>query len=154
MTASPTKTHMLIATDLSDNANAALETGAALAKQLKARITLVHCINPIPMVPPMGVGHAQEVTLSIEREIREATERSLEELRSSHFAGFPDVTAVVLSGTSTAATLCDYAKTEKADWIVVGTHGRTGLSHMLIGSVAERVARHAPCSVVIARTPQ
>jgi nucleotide-binding universal stress UspA family protein len=48
----------------------------------------------------------------------------------------------------------DYAKEWSADLIVIGTHGRTGLSHMLTGSVAERVVRLAPCPVLVTRRPK
>lgn len=49
------------------------------------------------------------------------------------------------------AEICRIARERSVDLIVMGTHGRTGLAHMLIGSVAERVVRHAPCSVLIVR---
>jgi universal stress protein A len=49
--------------------------------------------------------------------------------------------------------ICDAAKEENADIIVIGSHGRTGLSHVLIGSVAETVVRHASCPVLVVREP-
>ncbi|MFT5358234.1 MAG: universal stress protein A, partial [Polyangiales bacterium] len=56
-----------------------------------------------------------------------------------------------LQGLSAAATICDYAKQHAVDYIVLATHGRTGLKHMLLGSVAEKVVRHASCSVFVVR---
>jgi nucleotide-binding universal stress UspA family protein len=50
--------------------------------------------------------------------------------------------------------ICQEAERDSADLIVMGSHGRTGLSHVLLGSVAERVVRHAPCPVLVARLPK
>ena len=52
---------------------------------------------------------------------------------------------------STVRALCDNADLDKVDMLVVGTHGLTGLRRLLIGSIAERMVRHAPCSVLVAR---
>ena len=51
------------------------------------------------------------------------------------------------------ADICQSAAQEQADLIIMGSHGRTGLSHVLLGSVAERVVRHAPCPVLVVRPP-
>jgi len=50
--------------------------------------------------------------------------------------------------------ICRLAEREHADLIIMGSHGRTGLSHVVLGSVAERVVRHAPCPVLVARMPK
>ena len=78
----------------------------------------------------------------------------LQELRRRGETAFGDIelkTAVVLNANA-AVGICDYAAKEEVDLIVLSTHGRTGLSHMLIGSVAERVVRHAPCPVLTLRS--
>jgi nucleotide-binding universal stress UspA family protein len=61
---------------------------------------------------------------------------------------------VVRTSNATAAAIVDYAKTLNADLIVMGTHGRGPVSHLFIGSVAERVVRTAPCPVLTVRHPE
>ena len=53
----------------------------------------------------------------------------------------------------TDKSIVDFARDENADWLIVGTHGHTGLKHIVLGSIAERVLRHAPCSVLVVREP-
>jgi nucleotide-binding universal stress UspA family protein len=62
-------------------------------------------------------------------------------------------TALVTSGTPAAAIL-DYAREQQIDLIVIGTHGRSGLAHFFMGSVAQHVVRHAPCPVLTVRCPE
>ena len=84
------------------------------------------------------------------QEIQVTVLKTLKQTADEHFAGL-EVKLDTLQGMSPAATICDYAKQQNVDCIVVGTHGRTGLKHMLLGSVAEKVVRHAPCSVFVVR---
>ena len=146
-----TKPHVLIATDLSENSHVPEEAGAALARQLGAKVSLVNCFDPAPAVPPMAIPNTARMEAAIEREMADAIEKRLREIQKERLASVDDVDVKALRGASAPGTLCDYAAKHGVDWIVVGTHGRTGLRHMLIGSVAERVVRHAPCSVIVAR---
>lgn len=144
--------HVLIATDLSDNANAALQVGADLALRMQARVTLLHCINPTAYVPPMvSVTRAVELEHAIEKDLREATDTTLQGLQARYLGGCPDVKVETLVSPQTAAAICEYAAAHGVDWLVVASHGHSFLRQMLIGSVAERVVRHAPCTVVVAR---
>ena len=61
---------------------------------------------------------------------------------------------VVLTALGTAEAIVEYAKTHTVDIIVMGTHGRRALAHLLMGSVAERVVRTAPCPVLTVRHPE
>ena len=148
----PGSVHVLAATDLSDQSLVAVKTAAALAEKLEARLTLIHCFDPVPYIPPMGIPHAQRLAESIEEEMTEAIGKKLQEVRERHLGGVREVRIASVKGPSAAGTVCEYAEEHDVDWIVVGTHGRTGLRHMLVGSVAEKIVRHAPCSVVVART--
>lgn len=143
--------HILVPLDFSDAAGLALDAAGVLARQNQARVTLCHVLDPQPLGPRGTKGEAgadqvleeAEVEQTIHDELRREGEEALGEL--------PFQTAIVLN-TNAAMGICDYAKKEDVDLIVVSTHGRTGLAHMLIGSVAERVVRHAPCPVMTLRS--
>src|SRR5215831_10429140 len=102
------------------------------------RSTLAFGDTPLPM-------RAQ-----LEHEICAEAEQRLKVLEASQTV--PVETLVVWGNP--AAAICRIAQERKIDLIVMSTHGRTGLAHLFLGSVAERVVRHAPCSVLIIRAPQ
>jgi nucleotide-binding universal stress UspA family protein len=142
--------HILLATDYSSCAQEALKQAVDLAKALKAKITLLNVFEtffPAPPLPsaadPPGVYQWLENVKNEERrKLRVAAETAERE-------GVE--VAVLFKEGNPSAEIVRCAQEIKADLIVLGTHGRKGLSHALIGSVAERVARHAPCPVLIVR---
>ncbi|MCZ7684405.1 MAG: universal stress protein [Sandaracinaceae bacterium] len=71
----------------------------------------------------------------------------------TRFAGVAKTKTALIVSTNAAEGICNYAAKENVDLIVLSTHGRTGLAHLLIGSVAEKVVRHAPCPVLTVRAP-
>ncbi|MFT5353450.1 MAG: universal stress protein A [Polyangiales bacterium] len=150
--AGTTRPKLLIASDLSDNALAALHVGEELATALNAEVTLLSCFDPEPFAPPVYLPGVRTILSSIEQEMGEVVSKTLGELREKHLQGLAAVRTDAIRGSNAAMAICDYAKEHGVDWIVVGTHGRTGLKHMLIGSVAEKIVRHAECSVVVARS--
>src|SRR5690606_8535908 len=78
---------------------------------------------------------------------------ALESVRQTLLVDLPDVELVTLQHPNPAAALTDFAAKQGVDLLVVGTHGRQGVEHVLMGSVAERVVRHAPCSVLCIGAP-
>lgn len=84
-------------------------------------------------------------------DIRPTAETQLRALVQKHISGVPEVVQTVLIGTPWRE-LCDYAKQSKIDLIVSATHGETGLKHVLMGSVAERLVQHAECPVLIVKS--
>jgi len=74
---------------------------------------------------------------------------SLKALKIAKLADIGSVTLATAEHVSTAKAICDYADEHGVDMIVIGTHGRTGLSHVLMGSVAEKVVRHANCPILV-----
>jgi nucleotide-binding universal stress UspA family protein len=138
---------IVVPVDFSGHADRALEYALTLGKQFGACVELLHVVED-----PFGAGGwGSEVYISDldglrERAIEEARLR-LEARRSMIPAGAPALAATVRMG-HVAHTIIEHAKDVGADLIVMGTHGRTGLAHFIIGSVAERVVRVAPCPVL------
>jgi nucleotide-binding universal stress UspA family protein len=139
-----TPRRLLIATDFSDPADHARDVGAALAKQFGAEVHLVHAFDvPLALVTPYDVA----VPDGLIREAREAAGKKLaaacEAIRARGLAATPHLVEV-----PAAPAIAEIAAQVKADVVVVGTHGRTGLKHVLLGSVAERTLRLSPCAVL------
>jgi len=140
---------VVVGSDLSPLADEALSAASALARAAGARTTLVHVQRPIPWVPPPSAD-ADVAGAAVRTPSPLAT---LERSASEHFAGL-EVGVTVLSSESTVSALCAEAEREKADLLVLASHGRTGLERMLVGSVAERTVRHAECPVLVVRRPR
>jgi len=144
---------ILLAVDDSKFSEAATRAVAALIRPQEAQVLLLHIIEPrFYSVPPqMSPGYSPE-TAEIRKEQRKAAEeavgRNAQALRN---AGF-QVETRVGEGEPRSGIL-DIAAEWHADIIVLGSHGRAGLQRLLLGSVAETVARHARCSVMIVRIP-
>lgn len=138
---------ILVPTDLSESAEEALDFACELAHQFDATIHLLHVISiPVLGVPELGVALTSTVIDSMVRDDQEA----LEDLacRKRKHAKF----APVMLRTGDARDLIvQTAKEIGADLIVMGTHGRRGVSRALLGSVTESVVRTAPCPVLTVR---
>jgi nucleotide-binding universal stress UspA family protein len=143
--------HIFVATDFSDASMKAVQAAAKLAAQLGAKVTLFHVFDPDPLVPPGAIPNPSEFREKISTEMTAAVHKKLAELRVQELGSVSDVDTVVATDRSAAHSICEHAKEADADLLVVATHGRTGLSHLLIGSVAERVVRHAHCPVLAVR---
>ena len=141
---------ILLATDGSTFSEAATR---AVASQLRSEseVRILQVIEPavFSSPPQMASGYAPEMASRLEQELKgakEAVERAAEMLRT---AGFKVDTRVVQNEIRTG--LLDMAKEWHAELVVLGSHGRRGVKRFLLGSVAEYVARHACCSVLIVR---
>ena len=142
-----TAKHILVPTDFSEYADDALDYAIALAQKLQARLTLLHAVETTPLEVAES---ATQRPPSYWQELGTGTEQSMEEfLKRLHDVGLQGETLIV-HGVPFQAII-DTAKDKGADLIVMGTHGRTGLTHVLMGSVAERVVRMAPCPVLVTR---
>lgn len=135
--------HVLVATDFSESSRAALDAGLNLAHAAGARLTLLHVCPP--GVDALGAAGLEE-GMAIGRNVHE----SLAVLKD-RLTGVADSRVELVTDPSPAAVLVDYAATHDVDLIVVGSHGRGAAGRFLLGSVADRVARHAGCSVLVAR---
>ncbi len=135
--------HILVAHDFGETAQTALLYALDLAEMLKARVTVVHAYE-IPVYGfPEGLAFAPDVTGRIETVSRQALEGIVQR------ASRPAVRVDGLLRQGPAWSEVSAAAHEaKADLIVIGTHGRRGFAHALLGSVAEKVVRTAPCPVL------
>jgi nucleotide-binding universal stress UspA family protein len=149
----PTKRSGLIlaGTDFSDPSLPALRAAADEAERVRGKLAVLHSLDLVwaaPAYPAMAFGGAPfnmspEQIKELDAIATDRLEKSLKEL---------SITGEILVTTGSAGTaLIDTARERKADLVVVGTVGRTGLRRALLGSVAETVAKGAPCSVLIVR---
>jgi nucleotide-binding universal stress UspA family protein len=146
---------ILVPTDFSDGAGVALVRALQLRQLVSGKLTLLH-IYELPVVYANVYPFNPDLVTQIERGVREVMERTLKDARARarQLGGDqgPPIDAKVFAGTPSQG-IVDEAKDGGYDLIVMGTHGRRGLSHLLIGSVAERVVRTAPCAVMTIRGP-
>ena len=142
-----TAKHILVPTDFSEYADYALDYAIELAKTLQARLTFLHIIQLTPMT--MGDMYGYSLKAYIEAMESEAQRHMEGLLNRVHQEGLQGETAIVQGVPF--QIIVDTAGSQDIDLIVMGTHGRTGLTHVLMGSVAERVVRLAPCPVLVTR---
>jgi nucleotide-binding universal stress UspA family protein len=135
--------HILFPTDFSERSEYAFRLACLMARDCNARLTIVHVVPP-PMAAYVGGVMTPELP------------RYDDEWAKLHRMRLPDPRVSIehlLAEGDTAAMILHVARERKCDAIVMGSHGRTGLSRVLLGSVAEEVTRKAPCPVVIVKTP-
>ena len=136
--------HILACVDFSEHSTRALAEVAEYAKANGSKVTLIHIADPQAFIPPQAVLEPESPT------DRSAHEAELASLRDEHLGGLP-VEIAVVEDHAPARAICDYASKHGVDLIVVGSHGRGGMERWLIGSVAERVVRHAASNVYVVR---
>jgi len=141
---------ILVPTDFSATADHALEYAAELARPLDATVHLVHAIGmPALGIPEIGMAYMSTVMERVTLEAQGELERRVATYRERIAMAPPRIEA------GDARDMIDrVAKLIGADLIVMGSHGRRGLSRALLGSVAEAVVRTSPCPVLVARVPK
>jgi nucleotide-binding universal stress UspA family protein len=141
---------ILVPTDFGVASDAALTCAKDLATKFQARLLLLHVVEDPSATgtwtPEVYVAASAELRETLFRDARERLERALTDQERDRFKASIDVQA----GTA-ADAIGAFAREKGVDLIVMGTHGRRGLAHMFLGSVAERVVRSAPCPVLTIR---
>jgi nucleotide-binding universal stress UspA family protein len=145
--------NVLVATDFSEPSATALEYGRALARTFHASLHVIHVVDSavlqgmLPDAAPSNYGELLQ-------ELEDSRRRQLEATVRDDDRRELNATPVLRSRTGPAAGIVSYARGANIDLIVMGTHGRGGWSHLIMGSVAEKVVRTAPCPVLTVRQPE
>jgi nucleotide-binding universal stress UspA family protein len=140
---------ILVATDFSEASEHALEYAHSLAHSMGGRLHLLHVVPDPVLASAWSDAYAYDLTALGERLRTQAEQEITKQARS--FGDIAVTTEVVIGNP--AATIVATAEKRGVDMIVMGTHGRSGFSHLFVGSVAERVVRCAPCPVLTIRQP-
>lgn len=142
---------ILVATDFSPHSHQAWLYGVSLAEAFKAELILLHVIEPpdvLSQFPPSGEAYFPPNLAQIQEEFAQKT-------GGEWIAEVGSLPARLLTRTgSPFVEIIAASKEEQIDLIVLGTHGRGAIAHLLLGSVAERVVRKAPCPVLTVRVGQ
>lgn len=140
---------ILHATDFSAASKRAFDMAVEFAKQNKSELLLVHVLVP-HVAYPADTYADPEFYIELERSARRQAQSSIEALVDKLKRAKVKAKALLLKGTA-HGQIVRAAKNRRADMIVIGTHGRTGISKLLMGSVAGRVIAEASCPVLTVR---
>ena len=137
---------IVAATDFSEVSLVAIETAFRLNLESKGTLYLLHIVD-LPLVHhPMGIYHPSA------SESQDEADNKLRSLIPDNWDQNATVeTALLLAKDSPAGMIADFAAEKDADLIVVGTHGRTGLERLLMGSTAESLLHQSPCQVLVVK---
>ncbi len=139
-----TAQHFLVPTDFSADADYALEYAMTLASKLQAKLTLLHVIEPL------AVGSVESMPYLFMQDLEDKITQAMAPYHARVTAAGLACDYSIVHGVP-FQIIIETARTAHVDLIIMGTHGRTGLRHVLLGSVAERVVRLAPCPVLVVR---
>ena len=143
--------NILVATDFSEPSTVALNYGRDLARSYGATLHVVHVIEDLMAF------HGAEIGLAIAdvgRNIEAAARQDLEEVLTESDRATLNSRTVTIRSPSVSHAITEYAKVHAIDLIIAGTHGRGAFHRFLIGSVAERIVRTAPCPVLTVRADE
>jgi nucleotide-binding universal stress UspA family protein len=125
----------------------------ALAVRFGATLHVLHVAQTV-YINTFGAENYTAVLPDLQKQIEDDARRQLHQMLVDTDKSGPASIPVVLTSGSPAMTIVNYAKDHDIDVIVMGTHGRGALAHLVMGSVAERVVRLAPCPVLTVRHPE
>jgi nucleotide-binding universal stress UspA family protein len=144
---------VLVATDFSEPSDAALAYGREFARTFNAQLVVLNVTDNVMARAFAGDGYVFSDP-ALQQDIETAARKRLDALLSDEDREQLRAEAVVLASNTPPAAIVEYAAENNVDLIVMGTHGRGAVAHLLMGSVAERVVRTAPCPVLTVRHPE
>jgi nucleotide-binding universal stress UspA family protein len=144
--------NILVATDFSEPSDSALNYGRELAGRFHAMLHVLHVADSVYLqyISDANGGCLPDLQTGIE----DAGRSQLEGLITAGDRAVLRARAVLCTGPSASCAIVDYSSKHAIDLIVMGTHGRGAIGHLLMGSVAERVVRTAPCPVLTVHYPE
>lgn len=140
----PAIQHILVPTDFSESAEAAVRYAVELAKQVGARVTLLHVVE----IPIYTYSTSAYLSADFSKTIEEAAQARLEQALAELRKALPEAQSMLVSGPPGDA-IRNAVASEGADLVVMGTHGRRGLAHAMLGSVAEKTVRVSNVPVLV-----
>ena len=141
---------ILVPIDFSDNSKNSLKYSVYMAKQFNAQLTLVYVVEPVIYPPDFSMG--QVVFPATDHDMYNRANDELAKLAESEVPPEIKVDTVIKTGKP-FIEIIETAKEADSDLIIIGSHGHTGVEHILFGSTAEKVVRKAPCPVLTLRDP-
>ena len=137
---------VLVPTDFSDCSAKAVQYAISFASQFNAKLYVAHVVNAYTE----GAVYGEVYFPVYEEEFVKSSDKMLHRLKDEEVPNDVTVELITRSGNP-VVEVCELAKKEDIDLIVISTHGYTGVRHLLLGSVAENLVRHAPCPVLVVR---
>jgi len=144
---------ILVATDFSEPSEAALAYGLELARQFGSTVVVAHVVENA-LTGAVGADGFVFSDPGLQQHLEASARRRLDTLLSDEDRAVLGAETIVIASNTPAYAIVDYARTADVGLIVMGTHGRGAVAHLLMGSVAERVVRLAPCPVLTVRRPE
>jgi len=138
---------ILVPTDFDQAAETALDYARELAVRFGAAVHVLHVADNV-YLRTFGAESAASMAPQLQAEIEEAAGKRLNELLAARGSSNPPMTVSYTTSAAPAFAIVEYAKEHGTDVIVMGTHGRGAIGHLMLGNVAERVVRLAPCPVL------
>jgi len=145
--------NILVGSDFSETSRVALDYARALAHQFGARLHVMHVVETIA-AGDVGVSGYAMAAPQMQARLEEEADQQLKQVVTDDDRLTLQARAVLIRLDTPAHAIVHYAEAEHIDLVVIGTHGRRGLTHLLMGSVAEKIVRTAPCPVLTVRQPE
>ena len=139
-------THILCPIDFSESSYKALETAEELAVHFEAKLTVLHVVQDIPELPALPTNPSIDIP-EYQEKLEEAGKIALEMTIKDKVSSVVEAQAMIKNGRP-ADVIVDVANVLNPNFLVISTHGESGVTHFMFGSVTEKVMRHASCPVL------